>query len=819
MLRNYSSVCTGIFAIAFSLLLVDLVGAASPTLSYVRPRGGQRGTEVSLTFIGARLSDAVEILSYKKGFEFKDIKANPKNANICTATVKILPDCDLGEHTFQVRTKSGVSDYKTFWVGQFPEVAEKEPNSEFETPQAITLNQTVTGVIQNEDVDHFVVTAKKGQRISAEIEGVRLATTIFDPYVAILDEKRFELKAIDDLPLLRNDTAVSVIAPADGKYTILVRDSSYGGNGAAFYRLHVGTYPRPTAIYPAGGQVGTKQKVTYKGNTVDNLVQEFQLPAKPDDNFVLFAKDAGGSAPSGNVFRLFPHGNSFEKEPNNEFKLASPATLPNAFNGIIETAGDVDYFKFQGKKNQTLEIECYSRRIRSSLDPVMALYNAKFGRVAYNDDSRGPDSYFRYKFPADGDYYLSITDHLARGGADFVYRIEMLPVSPSLDLGIPRNARYSQERQRIVVARGNRFATVVSVARKNFGGEIVLDPQNIPKGVKMVADPMAANLTTMPVVFEAAADAPVSGTLIELKGRHADPKQKIEGVFKNRADLVRVRNNQLLWMKDVAQIPVAVVDELPFKLDIVEPKAPLTRNGSMQLKVLVTRKKGFDEPITLQFPFRPPGVGASSRVTIPKGKSEGFYPLNANSKAQIKKWKVFVIGSANVNGAAWVSSQLAPLEVSDSFVDLALSRTAVEQGKETEIICKVSMKNPFEGNAKIKLVGLPPKVTTSDISFNKESKELVFKVKTDPASPQGRHKSLFCQVEIPMNGETVVHTTGRTELRIDKPVPPKKDAPAKPKPAAVVKKAAPKKEAPPKRLTRLEQLRLDAKKRLESGSK
>ncbi|HBL45512.1 MAG TPA: peptidase, partial [Planctomycetaceae bacterium] len=115
-----------------------------------------------------------------------------------------------------------------------------------------------------------------------------------------------------------------------------------------------------------------------------------------------------------------------------------------------------------------------------------------------------------------------------------------------------------------------------------------------------------------------------------------------------------------------------------------------------------------------------------------------------------------------------------------SFVDLDLARTAVEQGQDTEIICKVNMKNPFEGDAKIKLVGLPPKVTTEDITFNKESKELIFKVKTDPASPQGRHKSLFCQVEIPINGETVVHTTGSTELRIDKPAPPKKDEPAKP---------------------------------------
>ena len=32
-----------------------------------------------------------------------------------------------------------------------------------------------------------------------------------------------------------------------------------------------------------------------------------------------------------------------------------------------------------------------------------------------NDDSRGPDSFFRVTIPADGDYILRITDHLGRG--------------------------------------------------------------------------------------------------------------------------------------------------------------------------------------------------------------------------------------------------------------------------------------------------------------------------------------------------------------------------------------------------------------------
>ena len=48
------------------------------------------------------------------------------------------------------------------------EMSETEPNNDFAAPQAIPMNVTVTGVADNEDVDYFVVDAKKGQRITAE---------------------------------------------------------------------------------------------------------------------------------------------------------------------------------------------------------------------------------------------------------------------------------------------------------------------------------------------------------------------------------------------------------------------------------------------------------------------------------------------------------------------------------------------------------------------------------------------------------------------------------------------------------------------------
>ena len=802
--------------------------ASSPSLSYISPRGVQRGTNAVLTMTGARLQDTQEVFFYRPGITVTKLEV--KAANRILVHVKVAPDCRVGEHVAQVRTKSGISEYRTFYVGALPSVSEKEPNSDFKQPQPINLNVTVTGVVQNEDVDYYVVTAKKGQRISAEVEGMRLGTTLFDPYVAILDSKRFELSSADDTPLVKQDAVASVVAPADGQYIIEVRESAYGGNGSCRYRLHVGNFPRPTAVYPAGGKIGGKATVRFLGDPAGVMTKTVQLPKTVIENYGLLPQDAGGVPPSENPFRLFEHGNALEKEPNDSFTQGTPATLPLAFNGIIEKPGDVDYFRFTAKKGQLFEIQCYARRIRSGLDPVMNLYriNGKAPKLtlqslAGSDDTRAraPDSYFRYRFPADGEYALRITDHLKRGRPDFVYRVEFSTVKPRLTLGIPRVARYSQYRQTIYVPRGNRFATLISAGRSNFGGEIVLDPKGLPEGITMHAEPMASNLSVMPVVFEAAPNAKIAGKLVDFAGRHADPKTNIRGGFRNSADMIRGAPGQsIYWRRDVQKLAVAVVDELPFRVDIVEPKVPLVRNGSMLLKIRVTRSKGFKGAVNVQFPFRPPGVSASSSINIPANKTEGFYPLNATGSAQIKKWRVYALGSANVNGTAWVSSQLATLEVAAPYVQFTINRAAVEQGKDTEIVCKVQHLRSFDGKATVQLLGLPNKVTAPQMTLTKDLKELVFAVKTDKTSPAGRHRNVFCRVIVPQNGEQVVHRrVGGSELRIDKPLP----APTKPKPKPkttpknVVKKPPPKK--PARRLTRLEKLRLEAKKRTDEATK
>ncbi|HEV3303691.1 MAG TPA: PPC domain-containing protein [Planctomycetaceae bacterium] len=811
MLRLIRTLSLGL---AIALIGAAATWAASPSLGVILPRGLQRGATSVLTFHGGNLADAKEILFFSPGFEVTKLEPS---AGAVKATIKVAKDCRLGEHVAHVRTATGLTEYRTFYVGPFPEIKEKEPNSDFKSPQPIPMNVTVNGVIDTEDVDYFVVEAKKGQRISVEIEGMRLGVTMFDPYIAILDSKRFELITADDSPLLKQDALASIVAPADGKYIIQVRESSYGGDGNCHYRLHVGNFPRPIAVYPAGGKLGEETEVRFLGDPTGDIVRKVKLPSKAVPDFGLVPEDATGTAPSEIPFRLSQVGNVLEKEPNDSMKEATPAELPKALNGILQKPGDVDFFRFKAKKGETYEVECFGRRIRSAIDAVMYLYNSAGQALLANDDSRGPDPYFRFTAPADGEYFLSVTDHLKRGGPGFVYRVEFLPVEPKVTTGLPQVARYSQFRQQIYVARGNRFGAVISAGRENFGGELLLDPQNMPAGIKMIADPMPANASTMPVVFEAAKDAPLSGKLVDLRAKHIDPKQKISGGFFNHAEFVIAAPGQSLfsWC-DVDRVAVAVLEELPYTLEIVEPKVPLVQSGLMYLKIRAHRKPGFTEPINVQVPFLPPGVGGNPSVDIPKGQNEVLFQLNANGGAEIKKWKIFALGSANVNGgAAWASSQMANLEIAPPYLQFNIQRAAVEQGQKTDLVCGVTVAHPFDGAAKVQVLGFPPKVIAPEMELKKDMKELVFKVSTDKGSPAGTHKNIFCQATIMEHGEPIVHYVGGTELRIDQPLP----APAKPAPAAVVaKKDPPKTAAAPKRLTRLEQLRLDAKEKAQAAA-
>jgi hypothetical protein len=123
-----------------------------------------------------------------------------------------------------------------------------------------------------------------------------------------------------------------------------------------------------------------------------------------------------------------------EIEPNSQPDQATKIdNLPIVANGQI-MPGDVDHFRFTGKKGSRIVIDVDARKIVPYLadavpgwfQATVALLDSEGNELAFVDDFRhDPDPILAYRIPADGEYIVQIRDSIYRGREDFVYRIRI----------------------------------------------------------------------------------------------------------------------------------------------------------------------------------------------------------------------------------------------------------------------------------------------------------------------------------------------------------------------------------------------------------
>ena len=801
------------FANNVTWAVVPAAPASSPELHLILPRGVQRGHESTLTFSGVRLNNALEILFYDKGITAKSFKViNHKSIEV---VVTVDDDCRLGEHVAQVRNDRGISDFRSVFVGPFPGVAEVEPNNSFEKAQQVELNQTINGTLPAEDVDRFRLELKKDQRLSVEIEAIRLGGDFVDPVIELLgphhadSSEAASVAFSDDRVLTNQDGFFSVMIPENGTYTIVVTEAAFQGTNQSYYRLHIGDFPRPESVFPAGGKPGATVSLT----SASEHPGEFTVNVPQPDAFRngVFVADEKGVSPSPVNFRVTELNDYYlpDDAENINFQTAVDVEVPIAINGRYRHR--LQFFKFSAKKDQTWDIHGFAKQIGSGLDPVLHVFDEKKKNLIGNDDNpTRPDSTVRFKAPADGVYYLRVKDYLDRVEYGFPFRIEISPAKPSVVLAIKRNDRFSQKRQSIAVPQGGRFAAIMSVKKDFVSTGVALDHGPLPDGICMTASVMSKSVAEMPVVFDADDDAPLASSLVDISASIHDPNAKPEAQDSNATTLesrfempavwsLGIPNNTPYHTCNVDRLAVGVIKRLPFSIDCVPMKAPLVRNGSAKVKVIIRRDEGFKEVIRLQFPYRPPGLGTNHQLDAGRDKTEFEYPINANGGAALGKWPFYVIAHSNVEGPAWTSSQLCELEIAEPFVKAEADR--VVGGRAQKLLAKVTLEQlvAFEGTARAKLRSLPPHTQVNGpLEFDSKTESLTFEITTTDKTPFGRHGGLFVEVEIPSGGGFSTGRAGNVLLQVNKPS--KKKAVEKKKPADE-KKAVEKKKPEEKKPT------------------
>lgn len=773
-------------------LLVAAPALAAPTVESVSPGAGQRGTEFTCALFGSRLADPQEVLFYTPGVTCTKVVGKAEGEVVLT--LKAAADCRLGLHPFRLRCKGGASEVRFVRVTSFPVVTETD--AEHGTPakaQPVTLNTTVAGSLDSGDTDYYSVTLKKGQRLSAEVEAVRLGVSLTDTTVTVSGPDGKQLAAVDDTPLFRQDPFVSVVAPADGTYTVLVQESNAGGGDNSRYLLHAGTFPRPAAVFPAGGQAGTETEVTLIGDGDKTVKLKLPDAGKP---FELYPSDAGGIAPTPNPFRVSPFPNVLETEPNDDLKQAGKATdWPVAFNGVIGKPGDVDHYRFRAKKGQEIDVQAFAFRVGSPADTVVAVLDSAGELLAGNDDDETHDSRLQFTVPADGEYLVRVTDKRKQGGPNFIYRVELTAPTVGLTVFLPEKARKSQDRQVIAVPRGNRVTAFLAVRRDGVAGPVRVTAPDLPSGVKADLGTLAEGEYLLPVVFEATADAPLGGRLVTLTGTVGEGKSAVSGGFAQTVVTVRGPGDSALHSLDLDKLAVVVVDEAPLTVTVTPPAAPLAADGTLDVTVKIVRGKDFAEAVEVFFPCLPPGVEVPTSVVIPADKSEVTVTLVASKDAELGEWKLIAEaatarpGRAGRDPLAVGNNGLGtpvpgmgrrPRRAAQSFSPVASDARAItlaappvkgtfpdattEQGKTLKVICKLDADKPLPAAFTAKLDGLPPRATAEPVAVKADAKSVEFMVTVDPTTPPGENRSLVCELAGTVNGQKVVYRVGRGGL-------------------------------------------------------
>lgn len=785
-----------------SLLSLITVHLALITQSYglnpISPPGGQRGTDVNVYLRDDNISSFQEFLTYQPGLELIDLKPNEKDKKAATATLRIAPDAALGEHLFRIRTSHDVSYVRTFWVGPFPCIAEKKD----EESQAIPLNSTVQGIVDKEDEDTFIVSMKKGQRLSAEAEAMRLGRILFDARLSIKDPTGKEIAINDDSALLKTDPYLSIIAAQDGDYAISIREAAWEGGGQSRYRLHIGTFPRPTAVFPPGGKPGETITFTFLGDPAGSFTQTATLPKDTDGKFSLYPVLNGQTAPSPIPVIVSPleHTNQSGENSSRDTTHQFSSTV-SAVDGILDGEKPERWFRFSAKKGENLEIHAIARSLNSPLDPVIHIRDAKGKNIVRVDDNgKFPDSLAKWSAPADGEYLIQLYDQLRRTGDDFTFRLEITHRQPRLSASLPTAERNdSQKAKFFPIPQGNRYAALIQLKRENNGSTIKFLTENLPQGVRMTAPrDVPKSINSFPVIFEADPGAPLAATLQPFTIRAVD--SDLTGALSDTINLIEINNVGVFHSVSLDRIPLAVTSPAPFSIELLAPKNPIVANGTKMLKMRVNRRDGFKNKITTRFLWSPPGISCPASTEIAPDKSEAEYEINASADAPEGKWQVCVVAEADTpTGRRIVSSQLVTLDVAAPFVSATLDLASARVGQPSAMLAKIEHNRDFQGTATAELLALPHGVTSKPVNFNAGTEEITFPLTVAPDAKTGKSTSILCKILIPGNDGKILHLTAQgSTLRVDAAP---KNAPQKPKQEQVAQKPT------DKPLSRLEQLR------------
>ncbi|MDE0466254.1 MAG: IPT/TIG domain-containing protein [Candidatus Poribacteria bacterium] len=664
--------------VAIFFLTISFAHAqVQPTLTAVFPQGGQQGQEMEVTLKGTNLGTATAVWFSGSGItgEIKEKTGQaavlfngagisgriPADAQL-VASLTIAPDAQLGIQQIRIVTPYGVSNARSFVVGNLREVMEAEAEelgSEMETDW-LALPVTVNGTIASiDDKDSFTFELKKNARLICEVTAQRIGS-LLDSYLVLQDANGTEVanSGLGD----GFDSVLDYIALETGKYTLYIRDIRYKGGNGYDYRLSIGELPYLETIFPLGGRRGTENTITVTGANLETVTSiQVSIGAEtPAGQQSLRVQTPSGLATNPRPFAIGNWAEMAETEPNNTADKANAVTTPITLNGKIDKSGDVDRFSFEIAEPQLLVFEVEARKLSSNLDALLTLYGPdkpmgeaseemvsngeKEQVLMVNDDASSADARIDWNFAEAGKYSITIRDLNNQGGETYPYRLNIRPLEPNCQLSVitldNRNRPSAMDNPR--VSRGGSVTMQVNVVRLDqFKGPIRLLCPDLPKTFDVSPTIIGVGQNQALLTVTAPWDAPLGLMSLSVVG------------------VCAVGNSQIERVANPSPILLTVMDAPEFTLRLAEIGLSAVHNKTVDLHVTADRHGDFVGPIALSVSGLPNRVSAAA-VTIAEGETAAMITVKAGTFERREQFSVLPIPGTNyisVNGTATVSGE------------------------------------------------------------------------------------------------------------------------------------------------------------------
>ncbi|MCC6355721.1 MAG: hypothetical protein IT577_17680 [Verrucomicrobiae bacterium] len=453
-----------------------------------------QGKDAEVVMKEARVTEEdFELLAeYRKLAADKKRQLNPQLQEDVTVKVTIASNAKPGPREMRLLTPKGLSNPLSFYVGEFPEVQEQEPNNaDAGTEIQKVLPVVVNGQILPGDVDRFSFRATKGQRLVLATQARELVPYLadavpgwFQATVALYDEAGKEVAFADDFRF-DPDPILFCEIPKEGRYTMEIRDSIYRGREDFVYRVTLGELPFVTGVFPMGGsKAATAVPVEVSGWNIKTKQAAVPL-GSAGPGIRPISVDLGGKPSNRVPFITDELPDCVEKEPNDAPDKAQWLPQAMVVNGRIDRPGDKDVYRFACKAGESIVAEVYARRLNSPVDSMVMVTDAAGKQIASNDDyedksaamvTHHADSRVLFKALVGGAYFFHIVDTQNKGGPDYTYRFRVAEQRPDFALRVTPASVNGKPGESVPIA-------VYAVRKDGFTGEIALQIKDGPPGM------------------------------------------------------------------------------------------------------------------------------------------------------------------------------------------------------------------------------------------------------------------------------------------------------------------------------------------------